>query len=406
MGNLELTETMVSKAKNKQALPEGWREVRLGDTGKIITGTTPPTNEIRYYKNGTYPFVTPTDIGFRRTITKTERYLTNDGVAKGRLIPKRSLLVTCIASIGKNVIVEQDSSCNQQINAIVPNKNYSVEYLYYLMENKSRYLVKFAGKSATLIINKKTFSNLDFSIPPLPEQKAISSLLGKWDIAIEKTEALIEAKEKQFKSLITSLISKTNYPRISVSSFTSEISNRNRDNKIERVLSVTNRRGFVLPEEQFERRVASANLSNYKIVVKEQYAYNPSRINVGSIARLDDYDVGVLSPMYVIFKLNKEKVNSDYFLHWLSSGEAKQRIRNSAQGSVRETVGFSDLGSILVPLPSMEKQMSIANTLNTAQDEIDILKQLAEQYRTQKRGLMRKLLTGKWTVHKEVVYEH
>ena len=100
------------------------------------------------------------------------------------------------------------------------------------------------------------------------------------------------------------------------------------------MLSVTNHSGFILPEDQFERRVASTNLSNYKIVNRGEYAYNPSRINVGSIARLDDWEIGALSPMYIVFKLDETRINSDYFLHWLSSYEAKQRIKKGAQGSV------------------------------------------------------------------------
>jgi len=171
-----------------------------------------------------------------------------------------------------------------------------------------------------------------------------------------------------------------------------------RDGTISHVLSVTNHSGFVLPEDQFERRVASSDLSNYKIVRRGQYAYNPSRINVGSIARLDDWGIGVLSPMYVVFELDEKRVNSDFFLHWLSSHEARQRIKKSAQGSVRETVSFSDFATIPFPLPLQEEQQAIAKMLNTAQREIILLKDLADAYRQQKRGLMQKLLTGRWRV--------
>lgn len=177
-----------------------------------------------------------------------------------------------------------------------------------------------------------------------------------------------------------------------------EVSKRNKNSTIERVLSVTNHSGFVLPEEQFERRVASANVSNYKVVEQGQYAYNPSRINVGSIARLDDWENGILSPMYVVFKLDTKRVCSDYFLHWLNSSEARQRIKNSAQGSVRETVSFKDLGAINIPLPAMDVQKDVTYKLNLAQKEISLLKKTLEQYRSQKRGLMQKLLTGEWQV--------
>ncbi|MEI7671087.1 MAG: restriction endonuclease subunit S, partial [Deltaproteobacteria bacterium] len=149
---------------------------------------------------------------------------------------------------------------------------------------------------------------------------------------------------------------------------------------------------------QFARRVSSSDLSNYKVVTGGQYAYNHSRINVGSIARLDAWETGVLSPMYVVFKINEQYADSDFFLHWLESHEAKERICKSSQGSVRETVSFTDFGAIPFPLPSLEQQHNIAITLKTVREEIDLLKKQLDAYRKQKRGLMQKLLTGQWRV--------
>ncbi|MCG7878291.1 MAG: restriction endonuclease subunit S [Candidatus Thiodiazotropha endolucinida] len=247
-------------------------------------------------------------------------------------------------------------------------------------------------------IGQKDLSKVPIVIPTETDQQIIVSILDEWRHMIEKTEALIDAKERQFGWLVTRLINRSGHKKKQLSDFISEVSMRNRDNEIDRVLSVTNRNGFVLPEDQFERRVASANVTNYKIVQQGQYAYNPSRINVGSIARLDDWDNGILSPMYTVFKLDQKMANSDYFLHWLSSSEAKQRIKKSAQGSVRETVSFGDLGAIPICLPELSVQQNIANTLNTAKEEIKLLKKLADQYRTQKRGLMQKLLSGEWHI--------
>jgi type I restriction enzyme S subunit len=140
-------------------------------------------------------------------------------------------------------------------------------------------------------------------------------------------------------------------------------------------------------------------VTNYKIVSKGEYAYNPSRINVGSIARLNDWDKGVLSPMYVVFKINEKKINSDFFLHWLSSHEAKERIRKSAQGSVRETVSLTDFAAISFPLPKLGQQQEIAEGLNTAQKEIKLLMNKLDLLKKQKRALMQKLLTGQWRVN-------
>jgi len=228
----------------------------------------------------------------------------------------------------------------------------------------------------------------------------IVSILDEWGRMIEKTEVLIDAKERQFRWLVTRLINKSCHKKKRISNFIEEISKRNRGNEIDRVLSVTNHSGFVLPEDQFERRVASTNVTNYKIIQKGQYAYNPSRINVGSIARLDKWCNGILSPMYTVFQLNEKDLDTDYFLHWLSSSEAKQRIKKSAQVSVRETVKFGDLGAITINLPELPVQHNIANKLNTAKKEIDLLNQLVDQYRSQKHGLMQKMLSGEWYLKK------
>lgn len=247
-------------------------------------------------------------------------------------------------------------------------------------------------------LNQDILSKLQIPIPSKAEQMELLSVFGCWDNTIEKTEALIAAKEKQFEWLTSNLINRAGHKRTAASGLMTEVSKRNKNSTIERVLSVTNHSGFVLPEDQFERRVASANVSNYKVVEQGQYAYNPSRINVGSIARLDDWENGILSPMYVVFKLDTKKACSDYFFHWLNSSEARQRIKNSAQGSVRETVSFKDLGAIDIPLPAMDVQKDVTYKLNLAQKEISLLKKTLEQYRSQKRGLMQKLLTGEWQV--------
>jgi len=261
------------------------------------------------------------------------------------------------------------------------------------------YFLKCSKQSTNLAsINSSQLKCFPVLLPPMNEQKEIVDIISTWDKVIDNTERLINGKEKQYRWLLKSIIANKDYNVGYIRDFTSEISKRNHDGACDRVLSVTNYSGFVLPEEQFERRVASIDLTNYKMVFNGQYAYNPSRINVGSIARLDGWAKGVLSPMYVVFKINEKKINSDFFLHWLSSYEAKERIRKSAQGSVRETVSFADFGAIPFPIPPLEQQQKIAEVLNTAQQEINILKKLADSYRKQKRGLMQKLLTGKWQV--------
>lgn len=258
--------------------------------------------------------------------------------------------------------------------------------------------------AANTNINQESLKQLAIQLPPLPEQKAIADLLSTWDEAIEKTEQLIVKKQKFYEAQLSKRLSLDIPERIKLKKFLKEVSKRNRDLSITQVLSVTNSKGFVRPEDQFDRQVASDNLSNYKIVSKGEYAYNPSRINVGSIARLDGWDVGVLSPMYTVFEIKKpSELHTDLFLHWLNSHEAKQRIRLSAQGSVRETVSFDDFCAIGFPKIDIKEQKALAEYFSLISAEIDTLKALSEKYKTQKRGLMQKMLTGIWRMPSVII---
>lgn len=341
-----------------------------------------------------------TDISTIHTEKKIDKsYLLQDGdLVFVRSNGNPALVGRCMQIFTNN---EDISFSGFTIRARLKTDKTTPEFISLLMQGGLlKNILKRDGRGTNISnLNQDILSKLQIPIPSIAEQMALLSVFGCWDNAIEKTEALIAAKEKQFEWLTSNLINRAGHKRTSASGLMTEVSKRNKNSTIERVLSVTNHSGFVLPEEQFERRVASANVSNYKVVEQGQYAYNPSRINVGSIARLDDWENGILSPMYVVFKLDTKKVCSDYFLHWLNSSEARQRIKNSAQGSVRETVSFKDLGAIDIPLPAMDVQKDVTYKLNLAQKEISLLKKTLEQYRSQKSGLMQKLLTGEWQVN-------
>jgi type I restriction enzyme S subunit len=342
-------------------------------------------------------------LGNKKYVYRTKNYVDDDVLEKIKAtpFPANSIVfprVGAALKLNNKLLLTEDcvTDDNVIVITVTDEEKCYFEYLYYWFEFQD--LGRFCNSGAVPVISGKNLKKELVPLPLIDEQRKISRILSVWDNAIEKTEALIAAKEKQFEWLTSNLINRAGHKRTAASGLMTEVSKRNKNSTIERVLSVTNHSGFVLPEEQFERRVASANVSNYKVVEQGQYAYNPSRINVGSIARLDDWENGILSPMYVVFKLDTKKACSDYFLHWLNSSEARQRIKNSAQGSVRETVSFKDLGAIDIPLPAMDVQKDVTYKLNLAQKEISLLKNTLEQYRSQKRGLMQKLLTGEWQV--------
>lgn len=177
---------------------ERWAVKRLGEIGDIITGGTPPTS-IKEFWNGTIPWITPTDISSNRNIFNSEREISEAGLNSLRELPANTLLVTCIASIGKNSILRRRGACNQQINAVIPNDENNVDFLYYLIECNKNYILGKAGITATLLISKKDFSEITFSLPKSKaEQIKIATILSDLDTEISSLKTKLE-KSKMIK---------------------------------------------------------------------------------------------------------------------------------------------------------------------------------------------------------------
>ena len=183
-----------------------WETKRVLDLGDVVTGGTPRT-DVAIFWGDEYPWITPTDISAHRDMFTSERTITRKGLDSIRALPPNTVLVTCIASIGKNAILRTAGACNQQINAVTPNKNNSAEFLYYVFEASKQYLQANAGTTATSIISKATFAQLTFTVPPHPEQTAIATVLSDMDLELaaleqrrDKTRAL---KQGMMQELLT-----------------------------------------------------------------------------------------------------------------------------------------------------------------------------------------------------------
>src|SRR5699024_3232376 len=125
--------TMQQLLTENQKMPgfkENWKLAKVEEFGTIITGGTPVTN-VEDYWNGNVPWVTPSDISSIKDIKTTEREISEKGLDTINILPPDTVLVTCIASIGKNDILSQRGSCNKQINAIIPKESFNPDFIYY-----------------------------------------------------------------------------------------------------------------------------------------------------------------------------------------------------------------------------------------------------------------------------------
>ncbi|UVJ13614.1 restriction endonuclease subunit S [Staphylococcus aureus] len=185
------------KDENGNDYPE-WEKKKLKEIACVYTGNTPSKKENIYWNKGEYVWVTPTDINNSKNIYESEHKLTQEGYKKARQLPENTLLVTCIASIGKNAILRKQGSCNQQINAVVPFENINIDYLYYISDSLSTFMKSIAGKTATQIVNKNTFENLKIYLASFEEQKKIADLISSLEELIEKQASkLIKMKSRK-----------------------------------------------------------------------------------------------------------------------------------------------------------------------------------------------------------------
>lgn len=187
-------------------IPKGWEVLPLAVIGEIITGTTPST-KIQEYWGEDYPFVTPTDFSDSKYVRKTERKVSSKGASKGRVIPKNSVMVVCIASIGEVALAAEECITNQQINSIICNEHVDPHYVYYTMLHMKHVLIRWAGSTTSPIIKKSLFEKFLILLPPLHEQRKIAEILStadkKLELERERKEKLGQIKRGLMNDLLT-----------------------------------------------------------------------------------------------------------------------------------------------------------------------------------------------------------
>ena len=223
------------------------------------------------------------------------------------------------------------------------------------------------------------------------EQSKIVQLLQLVEERIATQNKIIEDLK-----LLKSAIIETEYTHKTksdshIGDFIEQTSKRNKAYAIQNVLSVSNRQGFIQQSEQFENRsVASDDTSNYKIVERNDFAFNPARINVGSIARLTTYDRGIVSPMYICFR-TKDTLFSEYLDYYFESKQFSTEIQKRLEGSVRQCISFEGLCNIPLCIPTVEVQQQIGKQLSTLAQEVKLEIDFLELLQKQKKFLLHQM---------------
>ena len=270
-------------------------------------------------------------------------------------------------------------------------------------------LKKKATGISVLGISKSNLLNLKIKLPPLDEQKKIAEILSTWDEAINLTINLIENKKQFKKALMQNLLTaKIRFPEFQdewktprLKKISSRITRKNQDNKCQNVLTISAQSGLVSQTDFFNKQVASKDLSSYILLKKGDFAYNKSYsagYSFGAFKRLNLYDEGVASPLYIYFKFN-DNICSDFFEFYFDGGQANRQIKDIVQEGARNhgllNLSIDDFFNIKIRMPNLNEQQKIAEVMTACDGEINLLNLKLENLKKQKQGLMQKLLSGK-----------
>ena len=391
-----------------------WETKRVSEFGNIVTGATPST-KVSVFWDGAFPWITPTDISSDRDMTVSERMITQEGLNAVRALPPNTVLVTCIASIGKNAILKTAGSCNQQINAVTPNSAHNAEFLYYLFEYSSDFLLANAGITATNIVSKSTFSNLVFEIPALEEQRAIAKTLSDVDGLLNTLEALITKKHAIKQAVMQQLLTgKTRLPSFNGAWETKrlgelgEISGAGVDKKINpnetpvrlvNYLDVYNK-AFLYSKDLTHEVSARPDQARRCVVENGDIFFTPSSevpddIGCSAVA-MEDIPDSVYS--YHVVRLRLKTDWDLYFRAYIfNTNEFLNQASRQCDGSgTRYVISLPKFRAMTVRFPpDIEEQHAIASVLSDMDAEITALEQRRDKTHAIKQAMMQQLLTGR-----------
>ena len=423
MSETVLNKSILEEFKESELgrLPKSWEVKSLGDISSFRRGSFPqPYGNPEWYSKEGYPFVQVYDIAENNRLKASTKVRISEAAASQSVfIPKGSLIVSLQGSIGRVAITQYDSYVDRTI-LIFSNfeskldTNYFSTIIRELFRNKS--VVADGGIIKT--ITKETLRKFKIKIPPLPEQKKITSILNSVDDVIEKTQSQInklqDLKKGTMNELLTKGIGHTEFEENELG----KVPKKWRTLKMSDITTFLSN-GFVGSASQYYRNtgvpyLVSKNIRENRIDAEKMtyIAEEFHKANIGSQLKKNDLPtvqsghVGVSAVVtenfdntnchaLIISRFKKEIVNSNFLSYYFNSSIGKKRLFKISVGSTIPHINTKDLKKFSVPLPKLEEQVKIVSLLKTLDTTIKNKNLKLEKYQSLKKSLMQDLLTGK-----------
>lgn len=259
-------------------------------------------------------------------------------------------------------------------------------------------------------LNVSAYEKLSFPLPPISEQRQLIELFGTWNDSIATTEKVLANCRRQKQALMLGLLSgKHRFDSPSGAwyylDFDQIFERVKQKNSVgnDNVLTISGQHGLISQREFFNKSVASENLFGYTLLERGDFAYNKSYSNgypMGAIKPLLAYDAGVVSSLYLCFRLRSDvDADLDFFRHYFEAGLLNEEISGIAQEGARNhgllNVSVADFFKLRLHVPPAPVQRKIAEAINAAEAEERLMEQQLHRLQMEKRALMQQLLTGK-----------
>lgn len=409
-------ENNTTKPFYNTTIPSDWEVKRFGSVCmKLLDGThfSPKS------KDGLFKYVTSKnirneglDLGNINYVSEKEHreifkrcpveygdiLLTKDGASTGACC--KNTLKEEFSLLSSVALLRTDS--NKMIN----------EYLLQFIKSPLGQKIiqdEISGQAITRITLEK-IRFFKITVPPLPEQRAIAHVLSLMDSAINQNNQLIAQKELRKKWLMQNLLTGKKrlkgfdgeWKEVPMSNVFNRVTRKNSEDNTN-VVTISAQRGFVRQTDFFNKAIASEIIDNYFLVEKGEFCYNKSYSNGypwGATKRLNGFDKAVVTTLYICFGLkNPQKNSGDFFEQYFEANQLDRGLTKISHEGGRAhgllNVTPSDFFSLKITIPSFEEQAAIAQVLQAADKEIQLLKAKTDKLREQKKGMMQVLLTGK-----------
>ena len=349
-----------------------WKEYRYTDLATIIGGGTPKTSVSDYW-NGEIPWLSVKDfLPVTKYVYDTEKHISELGLLNSstKLLEKNDIVISARGTIGAMAMIPYPMCFNQSCFGLRGNNVVDKNFLYYLTQTKVNELRKSAHGSVFDTITRETFDNLRCLVPPLQTQQKIGNILSSLDSKIELNKRINDNLEQQAQALFKSWfvdfepfkkgkfidselgMIPEGWQVEELGNITNSITEKVGKRTDVKVLSPVNTGDLLLSEEYFTKQVYSKNLAKYIMVAPNDFAYNPARINIGSIG-MNTFDFsGCVSPVYVVFRCEKEYHH--FFNIFKATKNFKEEVNTRAIGGVRQTLSYKDFSLIKIVYPPKE----------------------------------------------------